>query len=166
MTEARRLALSGRQQKRRSLTRPTARAGRVLFARLVLAVFALFLHATRISEAWLVQHALCEHGEVVHAAHAPEAGAEDAPQGADERSQAADERSQGADDPAHDHCFASALHHRTGDIGPSVAEPSLIAIALSPGVASQPETRPIDLLSLAPKGSPPARGGSFRIFRI
>lgn len=149
MTEARRLALSGRHKKRRSPPRLAAgRAARVTCARLVLAVFALFLHATRISEAWLVNHALCEHGEVVHAGHAPGAGAE-------EGSQGAAQGSEGADDPEHDHCFASSLHHRTGDVGPSVAEPSLIAIALSPGVASQPETRPIDLLSLAPKGSPP-----------
>lgn len=152
MTEARRLPPSGRQKKRRSPPRLAARAA---LARVVLAVFALFLHATRISEAWLVNHALCEHGEVVHAGHARAAGAEEGLERADERSQGADKRSQGADDPEHDHCFASTLHHRTGDIGPSVAEPSLIAIALSPGVAAQPETRPIALLSLAPKGSPP-----------
>ena len=167
ITEARRLAFSGRQKKRRLPSRPSAgRAAQATWARLLLAVFALFLHGARISEAWIVQHALCEHGEVVHAGayeaeesagHAEEFShhAGESAGHAEKTSRHAEEISRHAEEPEHDHCVASTLHHRTGDIGPSIAEPSLIAIALSRGVASRPEARPIELLSLAPKSSPP-----------
>jgi hypothetical protein len=101
----------------------------------------------------LVPHTTCEHGELVEGARKPAQ-----PATAESRSrsdQAQIERTHG-DGTGHDHCDALAVRHRIPEVGASVAAASLVWIAPVEDGAERAEVRPVPLLSLAPKGSPPS----------
>ncbi len=48
------------------------------------------------------------------------------------------------------------MRHRLPDVGPSVVAASLVWIDLAPSGGERAERRAVPILSLAPKGSPPA----------
>lgn len=117
---------------------------------------ALLVHVGRAAEVLLVEHAICEHGELIHL-HRGLAGHAQAEGGKPARETEAHQGS--AVDPAHgshDHCAAGTLHHRVGDVGPSLAEPSLIPLYDAPQGDERRASSPIPLLHLAPKSSPPS----------
>lgn len=105
----------------------------------------------------LVQHALCEHGELVHAHEEAAGGAigEDAGASGERASSAHPERGSAGALTGHDHCTASVIHHAAAEIGESLAEPVLLSIDLSGLLTESFGARPIAMLALAPKGSPP-----------
>ena len=100
----------------------------------------------------LVQHVACEHGELVEVARPRAAAAvtrDSSP--LPDRLDAADV---GGSD--HAHCDVLALRHRPGDVAPTVGAPSLLTIAPRVSLTGCGESRPVPLLSLAPKSSPPS----------
>ncbi len=116
----------------------------------------------------LVQHATCEHGElvevsttgastrhVVSASSAPSSPSEQAGAHAAgplrERLDAADGKGAG-----HDHCDVLGVRHRPTELVQTVVAPSLLSLELSPSLSARLEARPVALLALAPKSSPPA----------
>ena len=106
----------------------------------------------------LVRHVTCEHGDLV------EVGSRDAaPPRASREISSIDEgdRSPGAEpgdgsDGEHDHCDALGVRHRPTELSVHVPEAIVVDIdaprALSPG----DEERPVSILALAPKSSPPS----------
>src|SRR5262249_53880754 len=55
----------------------------------------------------------------------------------------------------HDHCDVLAVRHHLPDVGAPVAEASLVCITPASDGGEGVEARPVPLLCLAPKGSPP-----------
>ncbi|XXY53579.1 hypothetical protein WME91_20815 [Sorangium sp. So ce269] len=116
-----------------------------------------------LAHALLVRHARCEHGELVHvgalvsAAHAGHTAHAAAPQLADDEAPgpgvAARDARRHVDD---DHCDAFALRGQLGAPLHRVAEATLLEVLYLDALRPSPEVRPIPLLILAPKSSPPA----------
>lgn len=100
----------------------------------------------------LVPHATCEHGELVEGVRRSSTAQAIAPEARSDRPQIAPAHRDGS---RHDHCDALAVRHRLPDVGAPVAEASLVWIAPIEEGGAGAETRPVPLLSLAPKGSPP-----------
>ncbi|WP_437304717.1 hypothetical protein [Sorangium sp. So ce388] len=136
-----------------------------------LALLALLTQLCGLAHALLVRHARCEHGELVHvgalvsAAHAGHSAhaaalAAAAPQLADdEASGPAGDRLAAQDARRHvddDHCDAFALRGQLGAPLHRVAEATLLEVLCLDALRPSPEVRPIPLLILAPKSSPPA----------
>jgi hypothetical protein len=111
----------------------------------------------------LVPHTTCEHGELVEGVRktavtmgeTPKPPARPAAESKSRTDQAQIERAHG-DGTGHDHCDALAVRHRVPEVGASVAAASLVWIVPVESGAARAEVRPVPLLSLAPKGSPPA----------
>jgi hypothetical protein len=100
----------------------------------------------------LVRHVTCEHGELVELAPPqadPAVTRESGP--LPDRLDAAD--AGGSD---HAHCDILAVRHRPGDVAPGVGAPSLLCVAPRASLSGRGESRPVPLLALAPKSSPPA----------
>ncbi|AGP40386.1 hypothetical protein [Sorangium cellulosum] len=142
-----------------------------------LALLALLAQLCSLTHALFVRHARCEHGELVHvgalvhtvhavgaarasgAAHAAPRAEAAAPQQAEGRApapgdQVAEEGAQRHRDD--DHCDAFALRGQLGAPVHRVAEATLLEVLCLDALRSSPEVRPIPLLILAPKSSPPA----------
>ncbi|XXX74836.1 hypothetical protein WMF30_45005 [Sorangium sp. So ce134] len=136
-----------------------------------LVLLALLAQLCGLTHALFVRHARCEHGELVHvgalvhAGHAsaargalPDVSA--APQQAEGRARGSEDRiaaAQGA--PRHlddDHCDAFALRGQLGAPAHRVGEATLLEVLCLASLRPSPEVRPIPLLILAPKSSPPA----------
>lgn len=132
-------------------TRAAARRGHGLWVLLV-AIGLLFMQGPRLFHLLLVAHATCEHGELVELV-ASENPAVDAPEGDSDQDRA--DASHG-EDAGHDHCDALALRHLPSAVGPAVGALSLLTIEPLTAIAPHEERRPVPLLSLAPKASPPA----------
>jgi hypothetical protein len=100
----------------------------------------------------LVPHATCEHGELIEAAAArpslPEAHSE--AQSGEQQF----ERAHGDRD-GHEHCEALAVRHTLPAFPAPIASASLVWIAPIDATGEGCETRPVPLLALAPKSSPP-----------
>jgi hypothetical protein len=126
------------------------RAGIAALAAAALALGLLLARILQASHFLLVPHAVCAHGELTHAD--PVSSADPAPAASGERADPAPAEAL-AD---HDHCDASALHHRPLEIRASLAPPGLLVLPAPREPASVAERRPVALLLLAPKGSPPA----------
>jgi hypothetical protein len=105
----------------------------------------------------LVRHATCEHGELVEAEAAPAAPrsavAPDAPDArtAHPRADAADGRRAG-----HEHCDLCAMRGLPPDVAPFVGAASLLCVEPDASLGERGESRPVALLFLAPKSSPPS----------
>jgi hypothetical protein len=136
--------------------RRTGRKGAPWYAALV-AVALLLLQGPSLLHLLLVQHATCEHGDLIEVtSSAAEAAPAAAPTRASAPSdQARIERSHG-DNAGHDHCDALAVRHRVPDVGVSIAPSTLLPGTLIEAGGERGEARPVPLLSLAPKSSPPA----------
>jgi hypothetical protein len=115
---------------------------------LVLAQGSALLHLA------LIPHATCEHGELVEGPRPAKQAGIGAAEGRPERPQIEQGHQDGG---GHAHCDALALRHRLPDVLAPVAEASLLCIAPIEACGAGVETRPVPLLSLAPKGSPPSR---------
>ncbi|CAN97233.1 hypothetical protein predicted by Glimmer/Critica [Sorangium cellulosum So ce56] len=126
-----------------------------------LVVLALLAQLCGLSHALLVPHARCEHGDLVHvAAAAALHEAERRTPGAEvaeRRTPGAEvaERAAGGhlDD---DHCDLFTLRGQLGAPVHPVAEATLLEVLCPASLRSSSEVRPIPLLILAPKSSPPA----------
>ncbi|WP_437294856.1 hypothetical protein [Sorangium sp. So ce426] len=132
-----------------------------------LVALALAAQLCGLTHALLVRHARCEHGELVHAATVAVAAsalhAERRPPG--DQPGAPGARPGGGDDlcgalaPRHEgdeHCDAFALRGQLGAPLHRVAEATLLEVVRLASIRPSPEVRPIPLLILAPKSSPPA----------
>lgn len=136
-------------RRRASTRRPRAPFG--LWATLALTLGMLFSQLVQLSHFFLVEHAVCVHGEFVHegeAKHALESSREDARE-QHLRATAAPEKD------GHEHCDSNVVRHLTPEIGPSLAEATLLALIEIPAQVAHPERRPSSPLELAPKSSPP-----------
>ncbi len=102
----------------------------------------------------LVPHRTCEHGELVEVA-APLATPPAPAAATTPRSDQQQIEHSRADGAGHDHCDALAVRHRLAEVGPSIAPATLLLIAPLRVGGDHAETRPVALLSLAPKSSPP-----------
>jgi hypothetical protein len=127
--------MRARARAERSVIAPLAGLATIALAiGLILARLALASH-------WLlVPHAVCEHGDVTHAAPHSDDRADRSP----------------AQSPDHDHCDADALAHRIDDFHAPIPAATLLSILDPEAPAAVAERRPIPLLHLAPKGSPPS----------
>jgi hypothetical protein len=112
---------------------------------LLLAQGPLLLHLL------LVPHRTCEHGELVELARARiPAPAAQVPR-SDHPQVDLDRAGCGS----HEHCDALALRHRLPEVEPSVGPATLLRIDPIATAGARAERRPVALLSLAPKSSPP-----------
>lgn len=141
-----RAALAGKVRRRRPAT--WLRSWQAILVTLGL----LIAQGPMVAHLLLVRHVTCEHGELVEGgshAESHEASADDGSAG--ERA----EKGTG-EESSHEHCDALALRHRPTAMGIVVGPATLLEIERSPSVGEGAEARPVPLLSLAPKGSPPA----------
>lgn len=133
----------------------------------VSALLAVIAQLCGLTHALLVRHARCEHGELVHVGfaayveHAGHAGHAAPPAAAPERPGPAPsgDRLAARDGLRHlddDHCDAFARCGQLGAPVHRVAEATLLEVLPRATLRSSPEVRPIPLLILAPKSSPPA----------
>lgn len=99
-----------------------------------------------------VPHATCEHGELVERTGQ---GADAQPRAAERRQDQQQIERSHQDGEGHDHCDALAMRHRVPEVGANVAAASILWVAPIEGDVERTGTRPVPLLSLAPKGSPP-----------
>lgn len=103
----------------------------------------------------IVRHVTCEHGELVEGAgHA--ARHETSLDSADDGSSGERAAPGGGAESDHDHCDALALRHCPTAVGVVIGPATLIEIARLTALGEGLEQRPVPLLSLAPKSSPPA----------
>lgn len=113
----------------------------------IISVFVAF--GSRLSHMLLVQHAICEHGHLVDERRVTTH--QDKVRDVDPADHAKD-RDTNKDD--HDHCDVMSVLHRSDGclVFPSIT--TLCWIVL-PGIQEARESPPIDVIMLAPKGSPP-----------
>ena len=137
--------------RRGHIGRPRGR-GRIVSLLLVLGVIVLQLGSA--AHLVLVQHARCVHGELVHEhdEHGDRAAA------SQENGGGVVAASGDATGPSHDedHCDALAVTHRIPDAPAPVGAATLLSLAPIAAIGAALEIRPIGLLDVAPKGSPPA----------
>jgi hypothetical protein len=132
--------------------RATGRGGahRALHVAL-LALGILFGQGTALIHLLVVPHATCEHGELVEIHASPRA----APLADDSAKQPrVTAAAPGATE--HEHCNERACLLRVPQIGPALGEAQLLSVEPATTLGERGETRPVNLLSLAPKSSPPA----------
>jgi hypothetical protein len=104
----------------------------------------------------IVRHVTCEHGELIegsgHAArHEPAAAA------TSDADEARDRVTPGSGgESGHDHCDALALRHCPTEVGLVIGPALLLEIEERASLGASAEQRPVPLLSLAPKSSPPS----------
>lgn len=104
----------------------------------------------------IVRHVTCEHGELIEsgghvARHEPAAAA------ADDSDEGRDRATPGSrDGSGHDHCDALALRHCPTEVGLVIGPALLLEIEERASLGASAEQRPVPLLSLAPKSSPPS----------
>lgn len=140
--QARRLA------QRRSGVRVRVRPAAL--ASLFIILGLLFAQLVQLSDLLLFQHSACSHGELVHGQlHGSSADTA----ASSEEAQRLLAAPSGHDD--HDHCEAMAIRHRIATLTVHVPEATLLAGTDSPVLASGSPQRPIALLAVAPKASPP-----------
>lgn len=120
-------------------------------------LFALGLLVVQLGSAAhliLVEHARCAHGELVHGHddHAAEAP------GAQENGSGADSARGANPGSSHDedHCDALAVTHRIPAAPAPVGAATVLTTLPIAAPDAAAEIRPIGLLDVAPKGSPPA----------
>ncbi len=123
---------------------------------LLIAVGLLFAQVPSLLHLLLVPHTTCEHGELVETMGGPEGPPQPPLILRGERERARTSVIGGARRDGHDHCDALAVRHRVPEVGVSVAAASLVWLTPAAEHGDRGETRPVPLLSLAPKSSPPA----------
>jgi hypothetical protein len=132
---------------RRARVRPAALASLVVIFGLLLA------QLVQISDLLLFQHSFCSHGELVHGPVYASAKAEAPEDGETTRLRAASLRR--ADNHNHEHCNAMAIRHCEGAPALHVPEAMVLGWTDTPPLVLGSPQRPIALLAVAPKASPP-----------
>jgi len=152
-----------RLERRPRRARPSALRARPKALASLLVVFGLlFGQLLQLAHLLLVPHQACEHGELTHVAapsvtpfvttNLPPASAHAARRsGEDPRLVEASGKAAGE----HEHCEPRALCRRDEGVAPFVGEASLLDVLDLGALPPAPERRPIALLSVAPKSSPP-----------
>jgi hypothetical protein len=128
--------------------RPPRRAPQAWRA-LLIALGLLLAQGPLLLHLLLVRHVACEHGELVEQAAPAHAIAR-------ESGPAHDRVDAAAPGSGHEHCDVLAVRHCPGDVAAPIVAPSLLCIEPPASLCARGETRPVALLSLAPKSSPPA----------
>jgi hypothetical protein len=120
--------------------------------RLVLAVFALALsgvHLVGLGHLLFVTHVICEHGALLHTEEALAHVDEPAPADVDSAAPGLGEH--------HQHCDAFAVETTAVAVEPAFSAPAPLSFLLASEAPASPFAhRPIGLLALAPKASPPS----------
>lgn len=120
--------------------------------RLVLAIFAVALsglHLVSLGHLLFVTHVVCEHGALLHTEEALAHVDEQAPTGVDSAAPGLGEH--------HQHCDAFAVETTAVAVQPAFSAPAPPALLLDAEAPASPIAhRPIGLLALAPKASPPS----------
>jgi hypothetical protein len=126
--------------------------GVFVFVHALLAFALLLSQAARLSEQLVVEHAICEHGALLHVGGS-------APAVADEGSKEKGEALFASNTPPfeHEHCDNAAIVHRPEALAPPFVTPTVLAVTLHEEPSPRLFARPIALLFEAPKASPPAR---------
>ncbi len=127
-----------------------ARVRPAALASLFIILGLLFAQLVQLSDLLLFQHRACEHGELVHG---PLRAASEAAAASPEEEQRLLAAPAGHDD--HEHCDATAIRHRVAALAVHVPEATLLAGTDSPVLSTGSPRRPIALLAVAPKASPP-----------
>jgi hypothetical protein len=118
---------------------------------LLVALTLVLAQGSRLGHMLLIQHSVCEHGDLVEGAHHAEA-ADASPDRTD--TQGAGET--GSDyDGNHDHCDAAAILHRVDLTTPTIACAPLLYVEPAGGGSERAEIRAVSPIDLAPKASPP-----------
>lgn len=113
----------------------------------------LLSHSARLAHLLLVQHVICEHGQLVHG---PEAEAASSKAGAEERrEQTAERDTSSCRTSEHEHCDAPSILHRPLAVQATVADAQLLSRGGPETLTEQREIRALSPIDLAPKGSPP-----------
>ena len=153
------MQLHRRIERRPRRARPSAaRARPTALASLVTVFGLLFAQLLQLSHLLLIPHQACEHGELTHAALPSGAKPGTDPRTREglrrgEETSAVESSDQARGE--HDHCEPRALCRRDEGIAPFIGEASLLDILDLRALPPAPERRPIALLSVAPKSSPP-----------
>jgi hypothetical protein len=113
---------------------------------LLIALGLLFAQGPMLLHLLLVQHATCEHGELVDVSR----------QRGEHEPLAREQRADSKTGSGHKHCDALAVRHQIPEVGSAVAGASLVWIEPVAEGGERAEWRVVPILSLAPKGSPPA----------
>lgn len=129
---------------------------RVRLAGLLVIVSVLFAFGARLSHMLLVQHAICEHGHLVDAQDAQDEHRKESKlrkvRSAEPIAQDEDREANNADE--HDHCDVLSVWHHNEDVA-VVAPTKTLSWIETLGLQEASSSRPIDIIALAPKGSPP-----------
>jgi len=98
----------------------------------------------------MVPHTTCEHGELIEIETAAHVSAS-----SDKTSETRIEAGTPGNG-EHQHCDVNAQVHRIPEVSPWVGEASLLCIEPREMLSERGETRPVAVLALAPKSSPPS----------
>jgi hypothetical protein len=102
----------------------------------------------------LVPHATCEHGELIEAVSvAPSTSGAPRAEHRSDRPQIEQGR---APRDGHEHCDALAVRSRLPEVGVPIAPATLLTVLPTEAGGARDEARPVPLLALAPKSSPPS----------
>ncbi len=111
-----------------------------------------FAQLVQLSDLLLFPHYACEHGELAHAhnrANDAEPTAAPSSKGEAPRATAAQREAD------HEHCDATAIRHRETALALHVPEATVLGFTTDPPLVLGSPRRPIALLAVAPKASPP-----------
>lgn len=124
---------------------------RVRIAGLLVILGVLLSFGLRLSHMLLVQHVVCEHGHLVDERQTKTLQLD--VRNDELRIQAGDHDGDKGDE--HDHCDVMSILYRSDDVS---ITPSLTTLSWLEriGLQAAPPTFPIDIITLAPKASPPA----------
>lgn len=130
-------------------SRATGHRRPVAFLLIVLGV--LLMQGSTLLHLLIVPHVACEHGELVEV-HSTPSRPVAVPRDAH------DVRLDPADASGFDHHHCDVLAVRCGPVAapPFIAPPCLLFIEIAASLSERAEARPVPLLALAPKVSPPA----------
>lgn len=120
---------------------------------LVVALGLLIAHGSVLLHLALVSHATCQHGELTHV-HGSVRSSEPA---ATRLTPTHEDRAESArlDAAEHDHCGVIAVQHGRSDATPTVAVALMAPPVPVVSLSGRSESRPVAVLGLAPKSSPP-----------
>lgn len=146
-----RAALRGRVRRARPASTRSKRTFLRSWQAIVVTLGLLIAQGPMLAHMLLVRHVTCEHGELVDRGSHAQSHDTSAEEGA-----SGDRATKGSgEESSHDHCDALALRHRPTAMGIVVGPATLLEVERPAMVGEGAEQRPVPLLSLAPKGSPP-----------
>jgi hypothetical protein len=142
------------QRPLRRRSRGPSRARKASLLSLAILAGLLFAQLVQLSDLLLFPHYACEHGELAHA-HSRPSKAGPAPTAAPSSKGEAPRATAAQGESDHEHCDAAAIRQR--EIAPSlhVAEATILGWIADPPLVLGSPRRPIALLAVAPKASPP-----------